>query len=174
MNSIVWTNIFRGVALLLFQVLVLQGLNISGFASVEYIQFIIYPLFILLLPHDTPIWTVLLLSFGMGITVDVFYNSMGVHASASVLTGGCRHLILKLQEPKGGYIAGQSPTRFRLGTPAYLRYTLTAMTIHIFWYHTMEFFTLAYIGKIILRTVITLPISMLLVMTHAYLFNPKN
>lgn len=174
MNSIVLTNIMRFLGLVLLQVLVLQGLNFSSQSVVGYFHFILYPLFILLLPHDIPDWLLILLGFVLGITVDIFYHSYGVHASACVLTATARPFVLKIQEPKGGYPQGQSPTRYRLGTMPYIRYAATLLLIHILWYHSMQFFTVAYIDKILLRTLISFPISISLVLIHAFLVNPKN
>lgn len=164
----------RFIVLVLIQVLVLQGLNFEGQSVIGYFHFIIYPLFILLLPHDTKPWLLILLGFLLGISIDTFYHSYGVHASACVLTATLRPFALKLQEPKGGYPQGQSPTRYRLGTMPYLRYAATLFFIHILWYHSMQYFTPAYFDKILLRTLISFPISMFLVFIHAFLINPKN
>ncbi len=164
----------RFIGLVLLQVLVFQNLNFGGDSIIGYFHFIIYPLFILLLPHDTPHWALILCGFFIGITVDIFYPSYGVHASAGVLTAFLRPFVLKFQEPKGGYPQGQSPTRYRLGTMPYLRYAATMLLIHILWYHSMESFTIAYIDKILLRTVISFPISLSLITIHAFLINPKN
>jgi hypothetical protein len=174
MNSILLTNIMRFFGLVLVQVLVLQGLNFGGESIIGHFHFMLYPLFILLLPHDTPNWALIFLGFLIGITVDIFYHSYGVHASACVMTATLRPLALKFQEPKGGYPQSQSPTRYRLGTVPYLRYAATLFLIHILWYHSMQFFTVAYIDKILLRTAISFPISMFLVVIHAFLVNPKN
>ncbi len=164
----------RFSALVLLQVFVLQNINFGNSSFSGYLQIIIYPLFILLLPHDIPNWALILLGFFIGITVDLFYNSIGVHAAASVLTATLRPFILKLQEPKGGYAQDQSPTRYRLGTAPYLRYTALLMGVHLLWYYSMEAFTIAYISDILIRTIVTFVISMPVIIMHAFLINPKN
>lgn len=174
MNKIVLVNIIRFIMLVLIQVLVLKNLNFGGGSFLEMLHFIIYPLFILLLPHDMPKWMVILLGFLMGITIDVFYNTYGVHASATVMTAMFRSTILKILEPKGGFPKGQSPTRYRLGNMQFLRYILIMLGIHIIWYHSMELFTPLHIGQILLRSIISFPISVCLIMIHAFLVNPKN
>lgn len=174
MNSIVFSNIVRFLFLFLLQVLVFQGYNASGEGIMSYVHIFIYPIFILLLPHDIPNWALILLGFLMGISVDFFYNSIGVNASASVLTATVRPYILRLQEPKGGYAPNQSPTRYRLGTAPYFRYAAILFFIHLFWYYCMERFTIAYINDIMIRTFVSFLVSMPIVMIHAFLFNPKN
>ncbi len=174
MSSVVLANIIRFIGLVLLQVFVLQGLNFGGNSILGYFHIIIYPLFILLLPHDIPNWALILLGFLIGITIDVFYGTIGVHAAASVLTASVRPIVLKFQEPKGGYAQGQSPTRYRLGTSAYIRYTAILFSIHLIWYFSMELFTIAFIDKILIRAIISFLVSMPLVILHAFLLNSKN
>ncbi len=167
MSNRVLSNIARFIILVLLQGLVFQNINLWG-------QFIIYPLFLFLLPYETPKWALILLGFFLGITIDLFYNSIGVHAAAGVLTGTIRPFILKIQEPKGGYPQGQSPTRYRLGTALYFRYTGTLLLIHLFWYYSMEIFSIVELPQILLSTLISFLFSMGIIAIHAYLINPKN
>ncbi len=174
MNRLVFVNILRFLGLVVLQVFILQGLNFGGNSILGYFHIIIYPLFILLLPHDIPNWALILLGFLIGITIDLFYNSIGVHAAASVLTATLRPIILKMQEPNGGYTSGQSPTRYRLGTGPFIRYTSILYGIHLIWYFSMELFTIAYIDQILVRSIISFFISMPLVILYSFLLNPKN
>jgi len=73
-------NIIRFLLLVLFQVLVLNNIEFLGFIN-PYL----YILFILSLPVQTPRWFALLLAFVLGLTIDTFSNTMGMHAFASVL-----------------------------------------------------------------------------------------
>lgn len=82
MNRLVVTNIFRFIALVLIQVLIMNKVNFYGFLN-PYI----YILFILLLPFETPGWLLLVLSFSMGLTVDLFSGTLGLHAASSVFAG---------------------------------------------------------------------------------------
>ena len=58
----------------IIQVVVFQNFNLSewGFGFV-------YIAFILFLPIETPVILLLLLAFLQGITLDVFYNTLGLH-----------------------------------------------------------------------------------------------
>ena len=84
---VVLKNIFRFIILVLVQVLVLNNIQFLG-----YINPYIYILFILSLPVRTPRWASLLLAFVLGLTIDIFANTPGMHASAAELR---HHLQLK-------------------------------------------------------------------------------
>ena len=60
-------NIGRFIVLVLFQVLVLNNIQFSG-----YVNPFMYVLFILLLPFETPRWLLLLSGFLLGLSVDIF------------------------------------------------------------------------------------------------------
>lgn len=79
------------IGLILIQALVLNHIQFSGFVN-PYI----YILFILLLPTNTPRYALLLLGFLIGLTVDIFSNSLGVHAFATVFVAYWRPLIIGL------------------------------------------------------------------------------
>jgi len=72
-------NILRMFILILFQVFVLNNIQVSG-----YINPYMYVLFILLLPFETPRWLLLISGFAIGISIDLFANTPGMHASATV------------------------------------------------------------------------------------------
>ncbi len=175
MNSIVYTNAFRFIILILVQVFILQYLPLSLEGPLTpYFHIIIYPLFILLLPYDMRPAIVLLIAFLMGIIIDMFYNSLGVHAAALVMTAAFRPTLLRFQEPKGGFPAGQSPTRYRLGTLKYIYYTLALISIHIVWYYSMVYFSIVYIKEIIYHSVVSIVLSMVLILIQSFIFNTKN
>ena len=60
----------------------------------------LYPLFILLLPLEMPVWLLLFTGFFTGITVDVFNNTAGMHAFACVLIAYLRTNVLNALLPK--------------------------------------------------------------------------
>src|SRR5581483_10393034 len=98
MISDIFSNILRFIFLILFQVLVLNNIQLGG-----YINPYGYVLFILLLPVETPKWLLLLLSFSIGISLDMFSNTMGLHAAACVFMAYCRPRVLRIISPREGY-----------------------------------------------------------------------
>ncbi len=79
------------IGLVLIQVLILNHVQFSGFVN-PYI----YVLFVLLLPLSSPRYVVLLLAFLLGITIDIFSNSLGVHSFATVFVAYLRPIVIRL------------------------------------------------------------------------------
>ncbi len=90
MNSILGTNSIRFVVLLLVQVIFCSDINFLG-----YINPYIYIIFIFLFPIRENRLVLLTTSFLLGILIDMFLNSGGVHASASILLAYARPIFLK-------------------------------------------------------------------------------
>ncbi len=79
------------ISLILVQVLILNQVQFNGFVN-PYI----YVLFILLLPLSTPRYLLLILAFLLGLVVDIFLNSLGIHAAASVFIAYIRPFIIRV------------------------------------------------------------------------------
>lgn len=90
MNSIVGTNIVRFILLLLVQVVICNHINFFG-----YINPYIYILFIFLFPIREERLVFLLASFLLGMLVDLFSDSGGVHSAAAVSLAYARPILLK-------------------------------------------------------------------------------
>ncbi|NQX85012.1 MAG: rod shape-determining protein MreD [Flavobacteriaceae bacterium] len=90
MNNLALTNSIRFIFLVLIQALILNNINFMG-----YINPYIYILFILLYPIKNNRMLFLFLSFLLGLTLDLFLDSGGVHAAASVTIAYIRPLFLK-------------------------------------------------------------------------------
>lgn len=172
-----WSNIYirnglRFFGLLLLQVLVLKSLS-PGWENFNYIQVLLYPLFILLLPLRVPHFVAVLLGFVMGLGIDLFYDSLGVHASAGTFTGFVRHYVLMLLQPRDGYNVNLSPTKANMGFQWFLLYASILLFVHLLWLFSVEAFTLYYWGEILLKTFSTYIVSMGLLLVYQFLFNPK-
>lgn len=173
MSGLVITNVIRFFALLLVQGLVLKEFS-PGVQSFNYIHVLLYPLFIILLPKRTPNSLVLLFSFFMGLSVDVFYDSPGVHASASVFSGLLRLIVIKNMEPRGGYSTNFIPTKAALGFRWFALYASWVMAGHLLFYFSVEAFNFAYFGTIMLRTVFSFIVSMGFLFAVMFIFNPES
>jgi hypothetical protein len=154
------------------QVLIFKRIAL-GWASFNYINIFIYPVFILLLPAELPIALVVGLSFLLGLSIDAAYDSPGIHAGASVFSAYLRYYVLGILEPKGGYPLNSGPTQFKLGVTWFLRYAAVFMLIHLFIYFSIEAFTFVYIIEILIRTFFSFIFSMLFVTMYQFLLDPK-
>jgi hypothetical protein len=173
MSSLVLTNGLRYLLLLLAQVLVLKRLS-PGIESFNYIHIILYPLFIILLPLKTPQVLVLGLSFLMGLSVDAFYDSPGVHAAASVFTGYLRSFVLLQLEPRGGYNVNFSPTKAKMGFRWFAIYSAILMAGHLFFYFSVEAFTFAHFTDTLLKTCFSFIVSMAFVFAVMLVLDPES
>ncbi|HEY3385002.1 MAG TPA: hypothetical protein VGK46_00750 [Saprospiraceae bacterium] len=173
MNLTAIRHIIRGVLLLLLQVLVLKRIGLGESWIWEYGNIFIYPVIIFLLPFRLSRLYVILIGFFIGLIIDIFYDTIGVHAFALTATAYARGLMLTYMEPRGGYQLSMSPTLFSMGLNWVLTFTFFAMLIHVFLYFSVEIFTFVYIGQILLKTLITLVLSMLVIMGYHLLFNPR-
>jgi hypothetical protein len=165
-------NVIRILLLLFVQVFLLKDIQIYG-GSEQYLYIIIYPLGLLLLPLSLPQFFVILIAFVCGFTVDLFYKSIGVHASASMWMVAARPLILKYLEPKTGYGTGVYLNAHHLGIFWFIRYILLGMTVFLFSYFCMEIFTLVYLDKILIKTLVSLMVSCFILFLIQIIVNPK-
>lgn len=168
----IWRNLLRGVFLLAFQVLILKQVNL-GFGSFNHITIFLYPIFLMMLPMETPVWLMLVIGAFYGFCIDSFSDTIGMHTATSIFTTYLRSGLFRILEPQGGYKQGASPTKYNFGFLWYARYALTFVFLHVFIFFSVEAFT-PFRWKIILMA--TLPsfiISGLLVMIYSILFDPK-
>lgn len=172
MSELVLVNGMRFLVLLLVQALVFKRLN-PGIESFNYLHVLLYPLFIMLLPLRTPSGLVLLLAFLLGLLVDIFYDSPGVHAGASVFTGFLRGIVLHQMEPRGGYNINFSPTKARMGARWFATYSALLLAGHLIFYFSLEAFTFAQFGALMLRVVVSYVISWAFIQAVMLVFNPQ-
>jgi hypothetical protein len=110
--------------------LALQVIFFLNVSFTSYAFCFIYIGFLLLLPVETPPLTLLALSLFLGLSVDIFYNTLGIHTAACVLIGYLRPHIINFLTPRGGYDEGSELTVFALGFPWLAAYASIVVIIH--------------------------------------------
>ncbi len=103
----------------LVQILFLKNLALFGVAFC-----FLYLLAILSLPINLATVPILLISFGIGITIDVFYDTLGLHAASATFLGFLRSIWLKALRPNGGYDDANYPTLPQMGFGWFISYSL--------------------------------------------------
>ena len=139
MSSMIYRNIFRFIVVVLVQVVLLNRINLGG--SLNYFHFFLYPVFILYLPLKLRRFVIILLAFALGITLDLFYNSPGVHASACVFTAYIRKYVLQLLEPIEGYNKDHDLSIYKMGIIWVASYSAILLLVHLIWYFSLEAFS---------------------------------
>jgi len=158
-------QLLRFVVLVLLQVLVLNNLQLPGVFN-PYI----YPLFLLLLPLRMPLWLLLLLGFLSGLTLDLFSNTMGMHAAASVLLCFMRPQVLKLIEPSGGYEQTDKPTLSHMGFRWFATYAAILLVIHHLFFFFLETLEFGQVGFMLLKIILSTALSLLLIFLIEFFF----
>ena len=172
MTGLISRNIIRFFVLVLLQILIFKRLNL-GWGQFNYIQIIIYPLFLFLLPINiSKVW-ILVLGFVLGLTIDAFYDSPGLHASASVFTAFIRPFILSQLEPRGGYKINAVPSKKDFGLNWFSRYVSLMLIFHLLFYFATEAFTLSLGMQVLLKTIFGFIASMFMISLYVIIFNPK-
>jgi rod shape-determining protein MreD len=128
-------NSIRFTVLVLLQVLIVQNIRLGSF-----IILFPYILFILLLPFETPKLVVLFASFLIGLTIDMFYDTAGMHAAVCTLIGFLRYYILKLLSPREGYEPGLIPSVDSMGPVWFITYSALIIFIHHLFFFYLEIF----------------------------------
>lgn len=165
MTNTIIRNILRFFVLILVQVLIIKNIELGRF-----INPFIYVLFIIVLPFETPKWLLLISSFVIGITIDMFYDTSGMHAAACVLMGYIRPGILKLFSPRDGYEFGTQPTIQYLGIPWFLSYAGIMVVLHHLILFYIEVFRLHEFFSTLFRVIVSSIFTLLLVVISQYLF----
>ena len=161
-------NSLRFVLFLLVQTLILNQIEI-GFG----IQLMIYPLFIMLLSFDTGVLSLLAISFTLGICIDAFSNTFGLHTSSLLVFAFLRPVIFKLFDTREGYDLLLEPTVLNMGNGWFIKSFGSLLLIHHFWFYLLEMFKLNDIGYVLEKTVYSLPLSFFLCVLLQYLFVNK-
>lgn len=164
--------LLRVLLILLVQVVLLKRIDLS-FQNFNYIHIFIYPIFILLLPLQMSKFLYLIFAFALGLAVDIFYHSPGVHAFALVLMAFAQPSILKLIEPREGYTKESSPTMHKMGLVWLFLYTSILLFIHHLVYFSVEAFSLVYIFEIAMRTIFSFIVSLIVIMLSHFIFRPR-
>ena len=172
MSKQFFSNLFRFVLLVFFQVLILRRLALE-WPGFPYLNVLIYPLFLLLLPLGMARWRQFALAMALGLIVDIFYDSPGVHASASVFTMYLRPYVLSWLEPRGGYNVNHSPSKERMGFSWFLRYAALLMLAHCLFYFAVETFTPVLWQAILLKTLFGYVFSMIAILIVVFILNPR-
>src|SRR6478609_3930168 len=116
---------------LFYQVLVLQNVVLFHTAFC-----FLYIAFLLLLPVESNPLLLMGIGFVFGFAVDLFYESIGLHAFACVMVMYARNYWLGSITPQGGYDNNAIPSMNLAGIQWFLVYTMPLIFLH----HVVLFF----------------------------------
>lgn len=135
------------IGLVLLQVLILNNVHIAGYATP-----FLYIYLILKFESNVSRNALMLWAFFLGLTVDIFSDTPGMNASATVLLAFLRPTFLRLFVPRDT-LEALVPSIRTMGTSHFLKYLFACVFVHHGMLLTIEFFSFAHIGALLLRIV---------------------
>ncbi|MFE3847313.1 rod shape-determining protein MreD [Flavobacterium sp. LB3P45] len=166
MNSTLLVNIFRFVLLLAVQIIIFNNMNFLG-----YISPFPYILFIILYPVNGNKSGLLIASFFLGLIMDMFSNSGGIHTTACLVLAYFRPFIFKFSF--GLSYEYQTIKLNDVLTPERFSFILLSVLIHHLILFIFEAFQFSFILDILLRTLLSTVLTLLLSITIIYLIKPN-
>jgi hypothetical protein len=132
-------------------------------------QFIVpyfYFVFILWLPFKMGRAALLFISFSVGMVVDMFFKTPGLHAAACVLIAFVRPFLINLLLPKEATDWGnEEPSKKTMGPVPYATYLIILTLLHHFYLILLEWMQFGsffyFIGKLVATTLISLFLIMI-------------
>lgn len=134
------------VGLVLLQVLILNNLHLLGYATP-----FLYVYFVLRLTSDTSRNEAMMWAFVLGLCVDIFSNTPGINAAATVMLAFVRPILLRLFAPRDAQEF--VPSLKNLGLSAYTKYLLVAVLAHHTLLFSIAFFSFSDILTLLLTIV---------------------
>lgn len=159
-------NITRFILLLAVQVVIFNNFNFLG-----YINPFPYILFIILYPVNGNKYGLLAASFFLGLIMDLFCNSGGVHAAACLTLAYFRPSIFKFSF--GLSYEYQTVRLNDVLTPERFSFILLAVIIHHLTLFVLEVFTFEFLWDIILRTIVSTLFTIIICILIIYLIKPS-
>lgn len=166
MNSTLLLNIARFLLLLAAQILIFNEMDFYG-----YLNSYPYILFILLYPVNGNKSGLLLASFLLGIVMDMFCDSGGVHATACVVLAYVRPTFFKFS-----FGVSYEYQTVRINdklTPERFSFLLISVLTHHILLFSLEIFKISFILNILLRTLLSSVFTLILCIIIIYIFKPS-
>ncbi|WP_131535811.1 rod shape-determining protein MreD [Pedobacter nototheniae] len=165
MNSrIIIVNIIRWILLLFVQIFLLKNMGFYDLSTP-----FIYVLFLLLLPFGIPNILLYLLAFGTGLTLDAFYDTMGVHATACVVLAFVRISFISISLNRDA-IDDPEPSLSYMGFQWFSLYALLCVIAHHLVLFFLETFRLTEIGYTLMRCGLSCIFTLLIILLVEFIF----
>lgn len=165
MSSSVIINIFRFILLVALQVVVFREMTLFGLMTPFP-----YILFIMLYPVNGNKAGLLVTSFLLGLSVDMFLNSGGAHAAACVTLAYLRPTFFKFSF--GVSYEYQTVKINERLSPERFSFILISIVTHHLILYLLEFFRFGLILEILGRTILSTIFTLIICIITIYLIKP--
>lgn len=167
MGSVVVWNSVRFVVVVLVQVLICNHIDFLG-----YINPFIYIYFILLFPFNANRSLFLLIAFALGLTIDIFSDTGGAHAAASLIIAYIRPFVLRFS-----FGISYEHQSIKIENTAFgqrMIYIVILTLIHSFFVFLLEIFNISNMVLILRNTLFFGIFTILIITLSIILFSRKN
>ena len=169
MIRILISNLVRFILLVLIQAFLLKNIGYYNLSTP-----FLYILFILLLPFETPTWLLFPLAFLMGITIDSFYNTLGINAAACTVLALVRVLFINLTVQRQGMETEPEPKLGIMGFRWFFFYALILTVFHHLTLYLLESFSFSDIKYTLIRVILSSVFTVFLILISEFIFFRKN
>lgn len=166
MNSTLLVNISRFILLLAVQIVIFNNMTFLGF-----IMPFPYLLFIILYPVNGNKSGLLIASFSLGLVMDIFSNSGGIHATACLLLAYMRPSIFKFS-----FGVSYEYQTIKLNdslTPERFSFILISVVLHHFTLFILEAFQISFFLDILIRALLSTVFTTISCIIIIYLIKPN-
>lgn len=160
-------NIFRWIALLFFQIFFLRNMAFYNLSTP-----FIYVLFLLILPFRIPNLLLYLIAFLTGLTLDAFYDTLGVHTSACVTLALVRILFISVSLNRED-VDTPEPSLGNMGFKWFSLYAVLCTFAHHFVLFFLEAFKLTELGYTFGRTLLSVLLTLFTVLVAEFIFHNR-
>jgi hypothetical protein len=164
-------NIIRFVALIFLQISVVNQMNL-GFLN-PYVSLVVYTSFLLTFPVNVSKYILLLIALILGLAVDMFQNTGGIHASACVFLAFVRPFLLTRLQSDSPIDDIKELNVYTEDLQKYIMYCLILSFVFFLWLFLLEEFSFGRIPLITLKAILSSIVSTALIILGQYLFIRK-
>jgi len=168
MGRVVITNSIRFLLLIATQVFLLKNIGYYNL-SIPYL----YILFILILPFGIPNGLLFLFAFLTGLTIDVFYDTLGLNAAACTVMAFVRIVFINLTVQRDGFDNEPEPSLGIMGFRWFIFYAFILTFSHHFILFTFENFKFTEIGYNLIRVILSTLFTVFLMLITEFAFFRK-
>jgi len=157
------------VLAVIIQLAIVNNINLGATINPMF-----YLIFLVKIPLLTPRWITLIMCFALGMVIDIFQNSPGINAAATVAAAFARPFVFNLLTSRQDFDPGTSPSIGSFGLGWYFSFIALLVIVHHMALFLLEGFGFQYFGQIILRIVLSSVFTILLLLLTEYLvYRPR-
>lgn len=132
----------------------------------------IYVLFILVLPFGIPNLLLFIIAFGTGLTLNSFYDTLGVHTTACVALAFVRILFISVSVNRDAFDEPE-PSLGNMGFKWFSIYAILCIFVHHFVVFFLEAFKLSEFSYTLGRCVLSVIFTLFLVLLVEFIFHNR-